>query len=394
MFRIVKILVKGLVPVLRLYLLCFSFLACASLQSKRLNSLKKLDPALARKYQNKKAPHFAFFGKTSLRGLFICKFVLLFCFLSLPSAPLSADIIYLKNGKQIRGKFHGALGDLYQITLDNGRMKYIPEEEVRSVKITSKKTSASKDKGWLSRVSQSLSSFQFRFLLVLGQGDVEYVNEGLPETQPLSELGLGDVPGEAEVKYPESHSGSALQLAALAEAPLGPGTELLLGLDYTFLPGNKPDQPLTVDTPFQNLQGEDGTAKLSTEQTYAYTYFTFMLGLTSYLQVFDLYLSYGLRYTLSGSYSIKEKTEFEAEIPARPLSASGTEENTLKGSIQGRHLGFGLVIRKKIGVWKNRELSLNFITALDQIELIGKEEGSKPRKESVLFYGIGIGVSF
>ena len=38
--------------------------------------------------------------------------IFLFCFLSLLAAPLSADIIYLKNGKQIRGKFHGALDGL------------------------------------------------------------------------------------------------------------------------------------------------------------------------------------------------------------------------------------------------------------------------------------------
>ena len=67
-----------------------------------------------------------------------------------------------------------------------------------------------------------------------------------------------------------------------------------------------------------------------------------MLGLTSYLQVFDLYLSYGLRYTLLGSYSVKENTEFEAEIPARPLRTSGAEENTSKGSIKGRPWAWAL----------------------------------------------------
>ena len=200
-------------------------------------------------------PHFISSCKDSLSGLFICKFVLFFCFLSLPSAPLSADIIYLKNGERIEGKFQGILDGYYQILLNNGKIKYIPEAELKDVQILEQEGNkrpqpASKAKKWTSWLP-SFNDFNFLFLAVLGLGEAQYINEGLPETQPLSELGLGNVPGEAEVKYPESHSGPALQLAALAESPLGPGTKLLLGLDLTFLPVNKADQPLTVDTPLQ-----------------------------------------------------------------------------------------------------------------------------------------------
>ena len=140
--------------------------------------------------------------------------------------------------------------------------------------------------------------------MALGRPDV---NAGLAESQPLSELGLGDISGEGQVQYPNSHSGLVLQAAAKMAFPMGPATALEFGADLSFLSQNKADQPLTVDSSFSTEQGDMGQAELSTEQTYSYTYLTLMAGLTSYLQALDLYLSYYLRMAAGGSLFRKRR---------------------------------------------------------------------------------------
>ena len=203
-------------------------------------------------------------------------------------------------------------------------MEYIPEEELRDVEITSEKTSISSNKGWLSWLPRDFSSLKYHFLIASGLAEVKYSNAGLAESQAaFSELDL-DVSGEGQTKYPNSHSGLALQAAAKVGLPMGPGTDLELGLDLSLLPANEADRPLTLETSFRNERGDMGQAEIAAKQLYSYSYFTMMTGLTSYLQALDLYLSYYLRMTLTGSYSVKEESRIKYSLPSQKKRAANS----------------------------------------------------------------------
>ena len=194
------------------------------------------------------------------------------------------------------------------------------------------------------------------------------------------------------MKYPNSHAGPNLRAAASVETFMGPGTDLELGLDFSILPGNKADKPLIVDAPFETLQGDMGTANIATEQTYTYTYLTLMAGLSSYLQIFDLYLSYYLRFAVSGSYSVKEESTTELSVPARGINMTVEEEADARGSISGRPLGLGVALTKKeLFKWP---INLSLLCSMDTLTLKGEDADSKERTEVLLFYGVGLSTEF
>ena len=176
---------------------------------------------------------------------------------------------------------------------------------------------------------------------------------------------------------------------------MGPGTDLELGLDLSLLPANGADSPQTRETSFLSEQGDIGQVEITTKQLYSYSYFTMMLGLTSYLQALDLYLSYYLRMTLTGSYSVQEESLIKYSLPSRGIDESIRESSSAKGSISGRPFGLGLVLQKKdFFYWKKRAFHLNFLCSMDALELQGGRENSKARKEFLFFYGAGLSMDF
>ena len=314
------------------------------------------------------------------------------CFLVSPPE-LRADTVFLKNGKKVEGKFNGVLDGHYQIVLENGKVVYVPAKEVRDVKIskTSSSSSAAKDKtqGWW-----IFPPIGLHFSAALGSAKVQYINEDIPGAQPIDKLGLDNLEGEVgSIEYPTYHSGLALQAAAKAHISAGPGASLQLGLDFNLLPKNSTDRNLTVDNvTFTTPRGTSGRADLVVEQKYTYAYFSLMVGLTSYIQAPDIYLSYYLRWPVSGSYWEKENTKGRLEVPALNVDEGVDINDTNKGSIEGRAIGIGFALRKDLFLWHGGIIGIELLYNIDQIRLKG--EGGNSREEILVFYGLGLSMGF
>ena len=331
------------------------------------------------------AVHIVKIGKADFYHL---KAALLLLVLFLPLS-LGADTIFLKDGTSVEGKFQGVVEGYYQILLKNGKVKYVPEADIKDIQTGSgSRPKSLKKKSWF-------PSLTYHVLTALGWGEVQYINDGLAETQSLSELGLGNISGEAAVEYPNSHAGPLLRAAVAIETSMGPGAGLELGLDLSILPLSKTDSPLKIETSFTTLQGIAGDAKVATEQTYTYSYLTAMAGISSYFQTVNLYLSYYLRFAVFGSYSVKEESSTELSVPALGVEQTVEDEADARGSISGRPLGLGVALTKKeLFYFGKRPISLSLLCSIDSLSLRGEDADSKERKETLLFYGVGLSTEF
>ena len=237
----------------------------------------------------------------------------------------------------------------------------------------------------------AFSDWNYRFQFGLGFANVQYINDTLPESQPLSELGVEDADGDAELQYPNSHSGPLIQLAAKLENAMGSSTAFQFGMDLNFLPQNKTDQPLLVDTSFLSGQGERRELAVQIDREISYTYFSLMVGLSSYFKAINFHLSYYLRMPLYGFYSIKDGVTQDLFISERDLSEKIVDEQSAKGSITGRPLGLGFTVRRDLShQWWGKPLSFSIFLGLDRLTLQPDEEGSQPSNENLFFYGIAL----
>ena len=336
-------------------------------------------------------------SKTSLtqrsRFLRACRFIAA-CLASLllffPLIGLSADTIFLKNGKTVEGKFQGRIDGYYQITLKNGKVKYFPEKDIKDVQITSRgKTKSLLRKG----IWASLPPMSVRLLLALGFSQAQYAESTDSASQQLSQFDDLESTDDGELTSPASNSGLALRAGTELGIFMGPGVTWQLGFDFSYLPLNKENDSLRVNgSSFQTSYGYTGQASIVTDRSYTYNYFAFTTGLSSYLQLIDLYVAYYLRVPLSGSYTAQNGSKMEFMLPSGAPVQSASSSAKLKGSIKGKSVGFGFVVQKKAMIkWGSLELDMNFLYSTDMLELKG-EEGE--REEELVFYGLGLSIDF
>ena len=63
-----------------------------------------------------------------------CLCAILICFLVSPRVLRADDILILKSGRQLEGKLKGLIDEHYRIILKNGKVRYIPQEDVADVR--------------------------------------------------------------------------------------------------------------------------------------------------------------------------------------------------------------------------------------------------------------------
>ena len=350
------------------------------------------------------------------------------------SSFLWADTLYLQNGEQLEGKFLGLEGGQYKFKIQDGSTQRVPEEEVNDLfigntgdpqapksptetpkietpEVKEKKApqvdreeppTPQEESTSPREREEGASGFSMRLLLAPGMGSLKYNTDLLATNAPWSDIGSSFM-GNADLEYPNSHSGAASRFSIEGGWFFHPDISLQFGLDYTSVSKTKNDKPLKISGPFMDDMGTSGTFTSETEYSYKYAYPSALAGLSYYIRPLDLHIRSYLRMPLSASYTRTSTRQTEISSLIGGMETVLTEETEgpeEKGSLKGAKPGFGFAFGKEWSLQGGKKIGVDLLYSIDHLELEPESEDDMGEEEiplfkhSSIFHGIGVSISF
>ena len=341
---------------------------------------------------------------------------------------LLADTLYLLDGKKIQGKFLGIQDGDYKFKKKDGKILYIPEEQVDDLQsqaeeeaqsqkapIETKEVQEKKEaqsplieegqgekekeaeeaqrQSPLKEEKQSEEAeprkkaeepaeepeedddddetkeeeFQYflSFSLTGGNSNLEYKDKTRASSVPYSLEGL-TYPLAVE-QYPNSYAGSSLRISAQAKTVWKPKLDIEAGLDYSNVFKSKNDRPIKVRGEVESM-GSMLNLRTSYNSTLTYSYFSLFGGIR-YSFPKNFYANPQIRIPLWGAYKLTERADTEFTAIGGGLEERRSQNTKDNGTIGIGGIGFGIRFGKEWPLSQGHNLGVEFSYSQDGLKL-------------------------